>query len=88
MTMAETLTPLSPQLDTREQRIHADYEWVLRDADVQRQYAGQVVAVYNRTIWGHAPTHLAALENALSRPGCPAAGELVTVPVEGQPAGA
>jgi hypothetical protein len=69
----------------RERRIRADYEWVLHDPDVQRQYARQVVAVHDRKVWGSGTTHRDALQDALSRPGCPPRGELALVPVEGIP---
>jgi hypothetical protein len=73
------------ELSDRERQLWADHEWVLHDPDVQRQYAGQVVAVQDRTVWGVGKTHLAALNDALSRPGCPPRGALVTVAVEGCP---
>jgi hypothetical protein len=73
------------EMNERERALWADHEWVLHDAGVQRQYAGQVVAVSGRAVWGVGETHLAALNDALSRPGCPPRGELVTVPVEGCP---
>jgi hypothetical protein len=83
--MPETTSNPVTELDEREQRIQSDYEWVLHDAKVQRQYAGQVVAVSNRLVWGTGKTHLAALEAALSRPDCPPRGDLATVAVQGLP---
>jgi hypothetical protein len=73
------------EMNERERRIWADHEWALQDPEVQRQYAGQVVAVHDRKVWGVGKTHLAALNDALARPGCPPRGELATVPVEGCP---
>jgi hypothetical protein len=73
------------ELSERERRLWAAHEWVLHDQDVQRQYAGQVVAAHDRTVWGVGKTHQAALNDALSRPGCPPRGALVTVAVEGCP---
>jgi hypothetical protein len=73
------------EMNERERRVWADHEWVLHDAGLQRQYAGQVVAVHDRRVWGAGKTHQAALNDALSRPGCPPRGELATVAVEGSP---
>jgi hypothetical protein len=73
-------------LDEREQRIWADHEWVLNDTQLQLQYAGNVVAVHDRKVWGIGKTHQAALEAALSQPACPARGDIVTVAVEGRAA--
>ena len=73
------------EMNERERRLWADHEWVLHDAEVQRRYAGQVVAVHDRRVWGAGKTHQAALNDALSRPGCPPRGELATVAVEGSP---
>lgn len=73
------------ELNDRERRIWADHELVLHDPEVQQQYAGQVVAVHDRKVWGMGQTHLAALTDALTRPGCPPRGELATVAVQGCP---
>ena len=70
-------------LPEREQRMRADYDWVLHDAAVQRQYAGTVVAVSSRTVWGAGRTPALALQAALAQPGCPSREEIALVPVEG-----
>ncbi len=74
-----------PILTEQEQQRWLDHEWVLSDQDLSSRYAGQVVAVANRTLLGVGPTHLAALQAAQARPDCPARQAIVTVPVEGRP---
>ena len=48
-----------------------DEEWVLHDPQVREQYAGMVVAVHNRKIWGAGKTYQQAWENTLANPDCP-----------------
>jgi hypothetical protein len=59
--------------------VAADYDWAQRDPQVMQQYAGLVVAVRNRKVWGAGKNHRAALEQALQKPDCPRADELVLV---------
>jgi hypothetical protein len=73
------------ELSERERQLRADYEWVLHDADIQRQYAGQVVAVHDRKVWGAGKTHATALQAARRRRGCPPQESLAKVFVEGHP---
>jgi hypothetical protein len=73
------------EMNQRERQLLADHEWALHEGDVQQQYAGQVVAVHDRKVWGVGKTPQAALNDALSRPDCPPRGELATVVVEGCP---
>jgi hypothetical protein len=70
-------------LDERERQLREDYEWCLRDAEAQRAYAGQVVAVHQKKVWGAGKTHGEALQAALARPGCPPRECLAKVFVEG-----
>lgn len=77
--------PHPTTLNDRERKLWQDHEWVLHDADVQRTYAGSVVAVSNQAIIASGKTHRAALEAALARPDCPPRDQIVTVAVEGQP---
>lgn len=82
-----TLVPADrhpPTLTERERKLWEDHEWVLHDAEVQRAYAGSVVAVSDRSILSAAKTHHDALRTALARPDCPPREEIVTVAVEGQ----
>jgi hypothetical protein len=74
-----------PTLNERERKLWQDHEWILHDPDLQRAFAGSVVAVSNRIILGNGRTHQAALDAALARPDCPPRDEIVTVAVEGQP---
>jgi hypothetical protein len=61
-----------PNYLTREEiQINDDYEWALHDPEVRRQYGNQVVAVYQRRIWGAGANHAAAVDAALQQPGCP-----------------
>ncbi len=73
------------ELNEREQQIDDDYEWVLHDAEVQRTYAGKVVVVHKRQIWGAGKNHTVALRAALRRPGCPPRQAMAMVFVEGCP---
>jgi hypothetical protein len=72
------------ELDERERQIREHYQWVLRDGKIQREQAGNVVAVHKRRIWGIGANHAAALAAALKRPRCPSKQELALVYVEGQ----
>jgi hypothetical protein len=72
------------ELDDREKQIREDYRWVLHDRAIQRQHAGNVVAVHQRKIWGAGPNHSAALATALQCPNCPRQQELALVYVEGR----
>jgi hypothetical protein len=72
-------------LNVREQRIHDDYDWCLRDPEVQRKYAGKVVAVHCRKVWGSGRTHAEATNAALKQTGCPPREDLAKVFIEGQP---
>jgi hypothetical protein len=54
-----------------------DQEWCLSDPGVRHQYAGQVVAVYDRKVWGSGGDVAAALAAAQGQPGCPAPADLV-----------
>jgi hypothetical protein len=44
---------------------------VLRDPDIRKQYAGQVIAVLDRHVWGAGASFDAALKTAGDQPGCP-----------------
>ena len=72
-------------LNEHEKQINDDYEWCLHDPEVRRQYGDQVVAVYQRRIWGAGANHLAALNAALQSPGCPPWPMLVIVVVPSAP---
>jgi hypothetical protein len=76
---------LPPHFDERELQMRADYEWCLRDAAIQRQYAGRVVAANRQRIWGAGNRHGDALREALQTPGCPPREELALVYIEGCP---
>jgi hypothetical protein len=60
-----------PYLTEEEKRIDEDYEWALHDPEVRRQYGGQVVAVYQKRVWGAGRDHGVASRSALATPGCP-----------------
>jgi hypothetical protein len=72
------------ELNEREQQIHADYEWVLHDADVQRTYAGQVIAVHQRRVVAVGANHWEAVQAALRLPDGPPREALAVVFVEGR----
>jgi hypothetical protein len=76
---------LSPYLTESELRQNAAYEWCLRDPEVQRQYAKQVVAASDGRILGAGKTHGQALRAALQSPGCPPQEEIALVYIEGYP---
>src|SRR5262245_35427459 len=69
-------------LDERERQQHADYEWCLRDAEVQRRYGGQVVAAQGFKVWGAGANHNEAWEAARAA-GCPDLEALELVPIAG-----
>jgi hypothetical protein len=68
-------------LTEQEKKMNEDYEWCLHDAEVRRQYGEQVVAVYQRHIWGAGANHRDALNAALQQPGCPPRKTLIFVVV-------
>src|SRR5262249_7913109 len=49
----------------------ADYDWAHDDADVRARYAGLVVAVRHKPVWGAGRTFIQAHEDAARKPGCP-----------------
>src|SRR5438046_218272 len=66
--LSATSVPLATHATTlteREHQVWRDHEWVLHDPEVQRTYAGSVVAVSNRTILGVGKTHRASLQAAM-----------------------
>jgi hypothetical protein len=58
-----------------------DRAWADSDPNVQLRYSGQSIAVHRRKIVGVGFDGLAALEDALARPGCPPRHELSLVKV-------
>ncbi len=72
-------------LTAREQQVWDDFEWVLHDPSVQREYAGRFVVVNRRTIWGAGKDLASALDAASRTPECPPRDELAKVFVEGTP---
>ncbi|HEV3262718.1 MAG TPA: hypothetical protein VG013_38135 [Gemmataceae bacterium] len=76
-----------PYLDEREQQIEDDYEWCLHDPGVRQKYAGKVVVVQRRKIWGVGKNHAAAWAAALRKRGCPSKDQIaiVVVPEAGPP---
>jgi len=72
-------------LNEQERQINDDYEWVLHDAEVQRKYAGKVVVVHKRKVWGAGKNHDTAMRAALRRRGFPRRQPLAMVYVEGVP---
>jgi hypothetical protein len=66
-------------------RRDADFDWALNDPEVYRQYGGLKVAVHERRVWGAGRTYQLAREDALKKPGCPPAAELVFVYLWGTP---
>ena len=90
MQTAATHSPFLPgdirPLTADEHRQNDDHDWCLSDRQILQRYAGQVVAVYRRQVWGHGPDHQAAgrnadqsLASACSEQGVPAPDELVYV---------
>ena len=71
------------ELDERERQLSEDYDWCLGEAAVQRTYAGQVVAVHRKKVWGAGKTHGEAVQAVLAQPGCPPREALAKVVVEG-----
>ena len=70
--MATGTTPAAGiPLTECEKRIWSDIEWAQQNADLQRQYAGEWVAVYERTLIAHGADReqvLRAAAAALQRP--------------------
>jgi hypothetical protein len=85
--MSQPNTPASPplptELDERERQLNDDYEWCLHDAEVQRRYAGLVVAAHMKTVWGSGKTHGEAIRDAQAKTGCPPREALAKVYIEG-----
>ncbi len=75
-------------LTTEELRQIHDHDWLLRDPQRLKQYAGKIVAVYNETVWGVGRDDAAVFENATEtlrqaagKPGTPSIDDLVIVVV-------
>jgi hypothetical protein len=79
------LPTLPRHLTELELRCNADYEWCLRDPEVHKQYARQVVAAHHRRILASGKNHGEALQGALNRPDCPPREEIVLVYIEEEP---
>jgi hypothetical protein len=62
---------------SRARRRRRDEKWCLSEASVRQQYAGQVVAVCDRKVWGSGADVAAALQTAQAQPGCPPADDLL-----------
>ena len=58
-------------MDERERQLQADYEWGLRDPRIRDAYAGQVVAIWNKQVWGAGSSHLVAWHAASRAAQCP-----------------
>jgi len=63
----------------------SDFSWAWNDLEVQRRYAGRVVAVAGQRVWGAGVDEDAAWEEARRQVGCPPEDKLVFVPVPGLP---
>jgi hypothetical protein len=61
----------SPTLSQQEQQKNHDYEWAVKDADIQRKYAGKVVVVYRGKILGAGKNFRTAWAAAQRRRDCP-----------------
>jgi hypothetical protein len=72
-------------LNEQERQQDAAYEWVLHDAEVQRTFAGKVVAAHGRRVIGVGKNHWEAFQDALRQPDCPPRQEIAVVYVEGHP---
>ena len=73
-------------LTADEHRQNDDHDWCLSNHQILQQFAGQVMAVYHRKVWGHGPDHEAAVRSAAQalastgdNDGGPALDELVYV---------
>lgn len=49
----------------------SDVDWAFSDRDILKRYAGQVIVVRDRRVWGAGPDLDAALAAAQEQPGCP-----------------
>lgn len=59
-------------LNERERQIDDDYEWCLSDAAIRQRYAGQVIVVNQRHVFGAGKNHRDAWVEATRASGCPA----------------
>jgi hypothetical protein len=57
------------------------WDWAMQDPEVRARYAGRIILVHNRKVWGAGNSYQAALEQALQKPGCPPEDELIDVMV-------
>src|SRR5262245_18870743 len=71
-----------PYFTEKELQFRADYDWCLRDPDIQQRYAGQVVAASHGRILGSGKNHVEALQAAQRSPGCPPRDEIALVYIE------
>lgn len=74
---------VEPSPDAR--RMMEDYDWAMRDSDINRTYAGRIVAVFDRRVFGAGVTRDASLNDALLHPECPpkAGQRMAFVPISG-----
>lgn len=63
----------------RRKQFDRDAMWAYRNAEIIERYAGQIVAISHRKIWGQGLTQEAALEVARKEPNCPAFEDLLFV---------
>ena len=68
-----------------EKRMIYDYDWALHDCEVNREFAGKFVAVFDRKVVGAGVNRQEALERARMHEGCPVhpEHELTFVPISG-----
>lgn len=72
-------------LTSDEKRMIYDYDWALHDCEVNREFAGKFVAVFDRKVVGAGVNRQEALERARMHEGCPVhpEHELTFVPISG-----
>jgi hypothetical protein len=80
----EDIQPMTEEMLQQER----DHNWVLRDPEKLKLYAGQIVAVCRETVWGAGrdpasvmASATAALEKAAGTPGIPSIDDLSFVVV-------
>jgi hypothetical protein len=71
-----TSNPAANPVSSKRRRSR-DEKWCLNEAAVRRQFAGQIVAVYDRKVWASGADVAAVLKAAQAQQGCPPLADLV-----------
>ena len=72
---------ISAALTDQEKQAQDDYNWCLRDPDIQKSFGGKVVVAFKHKIWGAGNSHAEAWAHACQDPSFPAKENIAIVVV-------